>query len=141
MSTRSEIFVRVKPEDFGRVIKCDPSLLKNPLTSTNYPCEEFTIPSNPENGVLYLGIYCHFDGYRAGVGDELIEKFKTYEDVLNLILLGDLSCCLDTIVSYANWRNDPLKIHKIEGEVYNSPMIPYMYVFEDDNWKHSLTYE
>lgn len=88
MSTRSEIFVRVKPEDFGRVIKCDPSLLKNPPTSTNYPCEEFTIPSNPENGVLYLGIYCHFDGYFDGYGynDYEISALAGIEYVLDNLI-------------------------------------------------------
>ena len=48
MSTRSEIFIRVKPEDFGRVIKCDPSLLKNPLTSTNYPCKDTKVMNKEE---------------------------------------------------------------------------------------------
>lgn len=134
MPTRSEIFVRVKPEDFGRVIKCDPSLLKNPLTSTNYPCKEFTIPSNPENGVLYLGIYCHFDGYFDGVGAELHEKFNTYEEALNLVSLGDCSFIVGSIDSYRCREGQDLFIRVCEGEEVVGCQ-DYLYIFENDQWK------
>ena len=141
MSTNCLIYLKLRKEDFGKKMKSDINKLPIPLMKNIFPCEYYTLPKTTDDDPIYIGVYCHFDGNRSGVGDELIENFKTYEDVLNLILLGDLSCCLDNIVSYKNWRNDPLRIRKIEGEVYKSPIIPYMYVFEDDNWNHSLTYE
>lgn len=39
----------------------------------------------------YLTIYCHWDGYPTGVGQTLYDHYKTFEQVQNLILLGNLS--------------------------------------------------
>mgnify|MGYP006281310619 CR=1 FL=1 len=36
-------------------------------------------------------IYCHFDGYPAGVGRTLLDHYTTQERVNGLISLGDLS--------------------------------------------------
>jgi hypothetical protein len=36
-------------------------------------------------------IYCHFDGYPAGVGATLLEHYKTQEKVDALLALGNLS--------------------------------------------------
>ena len=135
MSTTSMIWVRVREEDFGKVMKADITKLPNPIDNFNYPCSEVLIHSNPTNKVLYMGIYCHYDGYPSGVGTELNTKFTTYEQVLNLILLGGCSYIIDTICSYHNWRNEGTKIIKKEFErpkycgLYN-----YEYIFEDGEW-------
>ena len=39
----------------------------------------------------YLTIYCHWDGYPDGVGQTLHDHYKTFDQVQNLILLGNLS--------------------------------------------------
>ena len=135
MSTRSTIWLRIRPEDFGKVMIADIEKLPNPMEEFNYPCKEVKIPDNPGGGVLYMGIYCHSDGYPDGVGAELEEKFTTYEQVLNLILLGQCSYIIDKICSYHNWRNENLYIYKTE---YGKPecKYDYAYLFEGDRWSH-----
>ena len=39
----------------------------------------------------FVSIYCHFDGYPAGVGKTLLEHWNTPERVNALMALGDLS--------------------------------------------------
>lgn len=139
MSTRSMIYLKINEQDYGKTLTCDIDKLPNALEQNNYPCSSIRIPKNPLDNTLYLGIYCHFDGYPEGVGKELRAKFKTYDDVLNLILLGDVSSIIDTIVSYKNWRNDPNTAPtKIEGgtkkDCRPNGMIAYSYVFEDNKW-------
>ena len=102
MATRSMIWVKIRPEDFGKTMMADTDKL--PMLNFNYPCEEYTIPTPKEDdhGNLWLGIYCHWDGYPDGVGAELKENYSTYEDILNLILLGDCSCIVEDVISYHN---------------------------------------
>ena len=90
---------------------------------------------NPLDKVLYLGIYCHFDGYPGGVGKELKTKFNTYEKVLNLILLGSCSSIITDIRAYHNWRNEDLEIvckQGISPKIENG--IDYGYIFENGEW-------
>jgi hypothetical protein len=133
MSTPSKIWIRIKKEDFGKTMIANPSMLPNQLKENNYPCEEFQIPSEPKNGILYLGVYCNFDGYFNGVGQELKTKFNSYETALNLILLGALSYIIDDVVSYHNWRNEELNIEILEGESPTSDT-EYTYVFKNNKW-------
>ena len=49
-----------------------------------------TKQSRPEEG-MYEWIYCHNDGYIQGVGQRLIDMYKTPKDVQELIDLGDIS--------------------------------------------------
>ena len=133
MSTHSMIWVRVREEDFGKVMKADITKLPNPIERFNYPCSEVLIHSNPTNKVLYMGIYCHFDGYSSGVGKELMNKFTTYEQVLNLVLLGSCSYIIDEICSYHNWRNEPTDIRYADGGRPHRHC-DFHYVFEDDKW-------
>lgn len=39
----------------------------------------------------YLAIYCHWDGYKAGVGAKLKEHYTDFEKVKKLISLGHIS--------------------------------------------------
>lgn len=134
MSTNARIFLKIRKEDQGKVMKCNIGKLPNPLNENNYPCEEYTLPKDSED--YYLGIYVHNDGYEDGVGNELLEKFTTYEDVLNLILLGGCSCIWDEIISYKNWRNEELRITQTYEPC--APEYQYLYVFEDDHWRHDF---
>lgn len=136
MSTRSMIFVKVNEEDFGKVMTCDINKLPNPIIDFNHPCVEYRIHPKPLDKVLYLGIYCHFDGYPSGVGAELKTNFNTYEKALNLILLGACSTIITDIRTYHNWRNEDLEIKSVQG-VYPTigDGIDYMYVFENGEWK------
>lgn len=139
MSTRSTIFLKVNKEDFGREIICNPDKLPNPMVEFNYPMGKYKIHPNPIDDILYLSIYCHFDGYPSGVGQELLTKFKTYDDVLNLIALGDCSYIIDDICTYHNWRDEKLNITSHQGDfpdVSKYKFIDYIYVFEDGKWRH-----
>ena len=133
MSTTSMIWVRVREEDFGKVMKADITKLPNPIDNFNYPCSEVLIHSNPTNKVLYMGIYCHYDGYSSGVGKELMTKFTTYEQVLNLVLLGSCSYIIDEICSYHNWRNEVTNIRYADGGRPRGSC-DFHYVFEDNKW-------
>ena len=135
MSTRSMIYVKVNKEDFGKVMKCKIGELPNLMIELNYPCVEYRIHPKPLDNILYLGIYCHLDGYPSGVGAELKEKFNTYEKALNLILLGSCSHIIGEIKAYHNWRNEDLEIVCKQGvfpEIGDS--VDYEYVFENGEW-------
>ena len=140
MSTRSMIYVKVNEEDFGKVMTCDIVKLPNPIIDLNYPCVEYHIHPNPTDKVLYLGIYCHFDGYPSGVGKELKENFNTYEKALNLILLGSCSSIITNIRTYHNWRNEDLEIVCKQGLPPKlGDSIDYGYIFENGKWNIVLS--
>lgn len=137
MGTTSMIWLKINSEDFGKVLTADITKLPNPMDRMNYPCEEVKIHSNPGGNTLYMGIYCNFDGYSAGVGRELKEKFKTYEQVLNLILLGECSYIIDGICSYHNWRNEDLTIRYSEFGRPEHINTDFYYLFENGEWTTS----
>lgn len=128
------IWVKVNEEDFGKAMTCDVNKLPNPIVENNYPYLPYTIRSNPLDKVLYLGVYCHFDGYPSGVGVELRKKFTTYESVLNLILLGGLVSIIDTIEIYHNWRNEDRTIAVVQGDRPPFYKWGYTYIFENGEW-------
>lgn len=43
-----------------------------------------------KDGKIHV-IYCHFDGYPEGVGQTLIDHYKTFDRAMEIIALGDLS--------------------------------------------------
>lgn len=135
MSTNAMIWVKIKPSDFGRKISTNEYLLKNPIIENNYSgFQEFQIPQNPINDILYLGIYCHSDGYFEFVGDELLEKFNTYDEALNLVSLGDCSTIVDYLRPYKNWNNEE---HKITFQMGCPPELSrycYTYIFDEENF-------
>ena len=140
MSTSSEIFVKVKKEDFGKTLMVDLNKLKNPLIENYYPCVPVKIPENPKNDILYMGIYCHFDGYFGGVGAELKCKFNSYEDALNLVLLGSCSHIIDEIKAYHNWNNEQHRVLFWEGDDNIVMREDYLYIFRDDEWHSKCNY-
>jgi hypothetical protein len=129
MATHSFITMKLNKEDFGRVFKSNKDALPNPLEEYNYECKEIKIPSKN-----YIGVYCHFDGYLEGVGKELITKFNTYDKVLNLICLGDLSCIINRIVSYHNSRNENIGLITSDEPKTRPNNILTVYRFENNEW-------
>jgi hypothetical protein len=109
----------------------------------------------------YEGIYCHNDGYFAGVGKTLKEFFNTKKDAKAIIKLGDCSAISEKVRinpvgkhSY-NMPEDGTIIayHRDRGEIYNPPTkgktwkdvaskidhSGYVYVWENDKWNsHNL---
>ena len=136
MATHCRIYVRINKEDFGKTLTADITKLPNPVEENNYPCLPIKIHPHPLNDVLFLGIYCHFDGYPKGVGAELRNKFNTYEKALNLVLLGGVSHIINTIKSYHNWRNEGVDIRTLQG-VVPTASDDYTYIFYDGEW-HSI---
>lgn len=55
-------------------------------------------------------IYCHYDGYPAGVGVILKDNYKTKEKVEELIALGDIAE-LGTTTEFKNFSNMPYKAY------------------------------
>lgn len=137
MATRSMIWVNIRPEDFGKTMICNTGRLHGGLIDDNYPCQEYTIPTPKEDdhGNLWLGVYCHWDGYPEGVGAELKEHYNTYEAALNLILLGQLSYICGEVCAYHNWRNEEHRISVDKNDLpKGSDYIDYTYYLEDGNW-------
>ena len=133
MSTRSTIWVKIKEEDYGKVLTADVSKLPNAMENFNYDCVPVKIHDHPSKD-LWLGIYCHWDGYPDGVGKELMEKFTTYEQALNLVLLGQCSYVIDTICAYHNWRNEPVRIFESQFE-RPACVEDFAYYFENGTWE------
>lgn len=134
MGTTSMIWLKVRKEDYGKVMKADPTKIPTRMGDLNFDPEPVKLPDNPGGSLgseLYIGVYCNFDGYISGVGAELAKNYKTYEDVLNLILLGELSCVVDYVVSYKCWRNEEPTIWKSEFD-RPKPTEDYYYCFDED---------
>ena len=104
-------------------------------------------------------IYCHWDGYPSGNGKILKENYKTKEDVLKLIELGDLSILghhvgvktdfktykipdnpKDTYqcLAYGRDRDETDTECKVmtkeEFMTKDTGWIEYVYLFKDDKW-------
>lgn len=133
MATRSLIWVKIQETDFGKTLKSDISLLSNSVECGDKINTAVCIPSKPLNNILYLGIYCHWDGYLDGVGKELQTKFDTYEKALNLILLGDCSTIIKEIIPYHTSHDEDLIIRKVEGGKPEA-IFGYNYIFDGKTW-------
>lgn len=72
MSTRSNIAITLREEDKGKTFK------------TKFGTDFYIDPM-----ANFLVIYIHHDGYLDGVGKDLLNNLKTYEQVLDFILEGD----------------------------------------------------
>lgn len=104
----------------------------------------------------FKGIYCHNDGYSAGVGKTLKEHYTDVKKINDLINLGSISSLgknseipkgfkhyfdeplKDITVAYHRDRGEPLKIYKAKDlkesrkyfEAYN-----YIFDTEFDKWE------
>lgn len=102
MSTRSNIYLRLKEETKGTTIKFDPAKLPQPEDDRKFPIKDVNVPKDAK----FMRIYHHWDGYVTGVGKTLIEHYKDYDTILNLLAMGDMSTINETITSYQGWRNE-----------------------------------
>lgn len=112
----------------------------------------------------YAGVYCHSDGYPAGVGAVLNEHYQDTEKIKALIALGDLSYLEKNVEPRAEYRHkfedrqtdddgrkhvDPdatMAYHRDRGEDLNVTTgetakavakridHQYLYVFENGDW-------
>lgn len=84
----------------------------------------------------YASIYCHWDGYLSHNGKILLENYKTHDQVVELVSLGDLSelhNTADECVSYHRWRGDAKNIRT--GTVLSTHADQeYAYLFQDGKW-------
>lgn len=77
----------------------------------------------------YEAVYCHFDGYPAGVGAQLVTRFNTEELVRELLAGGDLRAIPDQMEpeyypqSYALRATDIQEMAQRNGS-------DYLYIFD-----------
>ena len=101
------------------------------------------------NGTI-LSIYVHSDGYPDGVGQGLIDNYKTYISAEKLFRYGDASYLGSTLKEcsfyHRDWQRDLDKahVHKnfesfkkfYSGDVF----IEFVYLFKDGQWLVSDNY-
>ena len=105
MSTRSNIYLKLKDESKGKTIKFDITKLPQGTRGDGikYPIKDVKIPKRAK----YMGIYHHWDGYiSGGVGETLQTHYKDYDTILNLLMMGDISTINDGVECYQGWRNE-----------------------------------
>ena len=102
MSTRSNIYLKLKEETKGTTIKFDPTKLPQPEGECTFKIKDVVVPKDAK----FMRIYHHWDGYTSGVGATLNEYYKDYDTILNLLAMGDMSSINDRITSYQGWRNE-----------------------------------
>lgn len=115
-----------------------------------------TIALKQKNHGSILYIYCHFDGYPEGVGQTLLDHYKDYDKVLELVKLGGLSSLRqnihpktekhefgnaeeDVTVAYHRDRGDDYILHLSQDEKellkdLKDSWTEYYYLFKDNNW-------
>lgn len=103
-----------------------------------------------DNTGTYHYIYCHWDGYPTGVGRTLINHYKDYESVADLISRGDMSalgarCDGDIDHSFDSpSESQTVYYQRDRGEEGCEPRTTkdrmetyeneYSYIFEDGQW-------
>lgn len=106
MSTKSNITVLLKKEDYGKTRKFSLGLIRHPFVRPDYfnPAatpetdpgawpKSLSIPAVtlPDREGAAVRVFCRSDGYPDGVGRTLLQDFPDYETALNLVLAGTLT--------------------------------------------------
>ena len=112
MSTRSNIIVKVRKEDIGKYVMFSKKRLGVELSDWDIYGDtsekEKAVPVKLRKN--YIGVYCHCDGYPDGLGKVLLEKFNSYDSVLNLVAGGSCSSVwFDMVRRYANRKGEAWK--------------------------------
>lgn len=139
MSTRSNIAIILRPEDRNlslnvmdeRFDDYRPNMRCPNCRSQKEENMEDIFPDCEPKGNAVLQIYCHWDGYPEGVGEDLQNGYNTYENALALILGGDLS-------SLYQYYSYPYSLGKNEDASRCAPTVlqkaklneEYLYVFD-----------
>ena len=102
MSTRGHIYLKLKDESKGQVVKFKITKLAGSYRKNkkylNNPIPDLEIPTNAE----YLRVFNHFDSYvNGGIGEDLLKHYDTYDKVLNLLAMGDL----DSVNTYGGTKS------------------------------------
>lgn len=89
----------------------------------------------------YESVYCHFDGYIMGVGKKLLRYYNTYEKVVELVSLGNLSSLSETIPNssfYCRDENESFSSNFFINEVEfsNANFQQCNYLFKNNKWWH-----
>ena len=133
MATNSHIYIKLEDSDKNRFIKANKELLHG-FEEWNYNPPKIKINEND----IYLGIYCHWDGYiRNGIGEELVEHYDTHEKVLNLMACGDCSRIVDSVIAYYPQRGNKKENWNIcRPYSFDEPTFrgSYSYLFENGEW-------
>ena len=132
MATRSTISLKIKETDLGKTMHFD---VNNIPFGCKYSKECIDKVGDVTPSKSYLTIYHHWDGYPQGVGKTLVERYNTYESVLNLMLGGDASSINgEEIVQYCAWRGESWE-HVQPLQQDNVCLTEeYAYKFEDGKW-------
>ena len=102
MSTRGHIYLKLKDESKGQVVKFKVTKLAGSYRKNkkflNNPIPDLEIPTHAE----YLRVFNHFDSYvNGGIGEDLLKHYDTYDKVLNLLAMGDL----DSVNTYGGTKS------------------------------------
>lgn len=130
MSTNSNICVLLKEEDRNKTMKHIGNEHDDYWGSEKRETGVFD-EVNPE-GKEILYVYCHWDGYPDGVGAALLAEYTDYDNVLNLVLGGDMS---SVGKYYANRKGE--KWEHIQPQAVSEDDIErqeYDYLFKDGEW-------
>lgn len=125
MSTRSNIYLKLKDESKGQTIHFDfdklPRGNEEHHAELEFPIKDVTIPQDAE----YIGIYHHWDGYITGVGQTLLESYTDYDTILNMLIMGDISTINGGVTSYQGWRNEDCPARIITPKTKLSHWVSY----------------
>lgn len=125
MSTRSNIYLKLKSETKGKTLKFDfdklPREHGEQHEELEFPIKDVTIPQDAE----YIGVYHHWDGYITGVGQTLLESYTDYDTILNMLIMGDISTINGGVTSYQGWRNDNYPARIITPKTKTSHWVRY----------------
>ena len=125
MSTRSNIYLKLRDESKGQTIKFDFSKLPTAHgehhAKLEFPIKDVTIPQDAE----YIGVYHHWDGYITGVGQTLLESYTDYDTILNMLIMGDISSINGGVTSYQGWRNEDCPARIITPKTKTNHWVSY----------------
>ena len=142
MSTRSSILIQVPDSFLNSTVQYNSEMFKDrEVFIGNWGwgtdvCEDKAQEIRITK--LYLGIYCHSDGYPNGVGKELISNYPNFSSAFNLILGGDCSFILNRELrryatrSCEDWKYiQPKQLDEVKTVSSDSE---YLYLFENNHW-------
>lgn len=167
MATRSCVIIKVRPEDIGKMFKFDEKKLPEGVELEQWIDKDLDgkvwrdeTGDERSKGVklqsMYIGIYCHWDGYiKGGVGDALKAKFNDYDAAINLVVGGFCSSIDNEHVRHYANRGKPDQrlicdawndIKPVQGgsqvDVYRHIDCEHVYLFDETRggWLHKKAY-
>lgn len=80
----------------------------------------------------YHYVYCHWDGYYEGVGNDLLNGFNSYSKAKELVDGGDMSTTEEPYTSKGEDYEDlKPRITDNQSDIFQQE---YAYVFTEDGW-------